>query len=192
MTDYSQPDFYRFNEDSIKLVKHVLKRNSDVQNLLDLGAGCGVMGIELSRNLMPQILTMVEVQEDYLPHLRKNSEMFLPSGVEVELVQKSFSSWGPQIQYDLIVSNPPYYLPGHGEKNQDERKEIARSFVMDGWSVLMEKISKSLSDSGKAYLVLKNDQKILREMEKFTSGLRLNIETELSLMFVELSRLDEN
>ncbi len=70
--DYDQPEFYRFNEDSLKLVKWVLLRVSSAQTILDLGAGSGIIGIELSRVLLPSKLTLVEVRQEYSAHLDTN------------------------------------------------------------------------------------------------------------------------
>lgn len=71
LIDYSQPDFYRFNEDSTKLVAFIqnhLKKTP--QSIIDLGAGCGVIGIELKKLYHEAYLTLVEGQSEFLPYLK--------------------------------------------------------------------------------------------------------------------------
>lgn len=164
MTDYKQPDFYRFNEDSIKLVRHVASEISGVNSILDLGAGSGIIGIELANLLVPKELTLLEVQPDWREYLEYNIDTFLTKETKARIVESSFSQWMPDRKYDLIVSNPPYYLPGHGQPNTDQRKHISRSFVIDGWNELFGVIQRALSPEGKAFLVVKNDPKILNHI----------------------------
>lgn len=191
MIDYLQPPFYRFNEDSLILVNWVLHRTQHAVNILDLGAGCGIIGIELSRHLKPEVLTLVEAQTDYLDFLKKNSNLFLPDGTEIEIVIKQFSQWSHERQFDLIVANPPYYLPGHGERNADPRKETARSFVLDNWQILLGQIHDSLTEEGRAYIVVKDDKKIIQEIAKDTL-LEKKIHPEKHLLIIELTRLNKN
>src|SRR5258708_4421753 len=115
MNDYSQPEFYKFNEDSIKLVRRVTEKVKAAEHILDLGAGSGIIGIELANYFHPESLTLVEVQKDYLPHLELNLKFQLKSKTDFFVELSSFGHWSPQKKYDLIVCNPPYFLPGHGE-----------------------------------------------------------------------------
>lgn len=190
MIDYSQPDFYRFNEDSLKLVSWVKQKTSRASHLLDLGAGSGIIGIELANILRPKQLTLVEVQEDYEPHLRINVGTQLHDTPTAEIVLTSFGNWHPLISYDLIVCNPPYFLPGHGEAYKDHRREKARTFVLDSWPILFKVIENSLSEDGKAFIVIKNNKTILKEIARHLSRLNCEIYEQGSLVFLELSRLN--
>lgn len=193
MTDYSQPDFYRFNEDSLKLVEKVKSKTETVERILDLGAGCGVIGIELAVHFSPRILTLVEVQEEYRECLKKNLELFLPGpDIKTQVEISSFSNWSPQTSYDLIVCNPPYYLPGHGQKNKDERRGRARSFYIDDWRTLLQKIDEALSPDGRCFLVVKDDQRIIEEIDKSLTHLKEEVFKEGDLLFIELTRLNKN
>lgn len=192
MSDYLQPDFYRFNEDSLRLVKWVLTQIPSARNILDLGAGCGIIGIELGRLLKPQLLNLVEIQKEFLPYIRQNSELFLKEDIKVIISESSFKEWHPSHKFDLIVSNPPYFLPGHGEKSQDERKGMARSFLRDSWEILIDRIEKALSDDGKAFLVIRKDPRIVAEITKASKNLRVQFTEQDHLMFLELTRLNKN
>lgn len=189
MTDYLQPDFYRFNQDSLALISFIKESEVAVESLLDLGAGCGVIGIELARFFHPKKLTLVEVQEEYRPFLKHNKELFLEKAIETRIFFSSFGSWEEGQKYELITCNPPYYLPGHGEQSQNRQRGIARSFLVDDWKTLLSKIACALSPNGKAYLVVKKDERILKEVKMYAHGLSLNIFSWKDLLFLKLSSL---
>jgi tRNA1(Val) A37 N6-methylase TrmN6 len=192
MTDYLQPEFYRFNEDSLKLVNWITAEAPVAATLLDLGAGSGVIGIELANRLKVAQLTLLEVQNKFIPFLQQNVREQLKTNSSVCIVNSSFGNWVPDKNYDLIVCNPPYYLAGHGEASKDSGRNIARSFIIDDWKVLLGIIHNALSKSGRAYLVIKKDQKILNLIEQAATQLSLKLHEEGQLYFLELARLDIN
>jgi tRNA1Val (adenine37-N6)-methyltransferase len=188
MSDYVQPEFYRFNEDSLKLVHWVCSKRQSAAHILDLGAGCGVIGIEAANRLRALSLTLVELQNDYLPFLQVNTASQLNSHTQSHIHINSFGDWQPPKKYDLILCNPPYFLKGHGEPSQDLRKYQARTFAVDSWKRLVEVIHVSLSKDGQAYLVVKNDSKILASIAEF----QFKIEIQGPLAFLELSGLNKD
>jgi tRNA1Val (adenine37-N6)-methyltransferase len=192
--DYQQPEFYRFNEDSIRLVKWIVEKKYNPQSVLDLGAGCGVIGIELARALNPEVLTLIDVQTVFLTFMEKNCQTFVPSSTQYSVYITSFSDFSPQRKYDLIVCNPPYYLPGRGEVSKDPNRSIARTFLRDSWPVLLKTISDSLADNGRAFIVLKNEKSLLLEISKIVLIYDLSLESNQrdSIMILELFRLNKN
>jgi tRNA1Val (adenine37-N6)-methyltransferase len=190
MNDYLQPDFYRFNQDSLKLVEWVFSRIKKANKILDLGAGSGIIGIELANKLSAQQLTLVELQNDFLPYLEKNIKFQLKGGTQAEVLISSFGDWPPRRTFDLIVCNPPYYLPGHGQPSEDQRRGIARTFLTDHWEILLSRIEESLTPEGKACLVIKNDERILKLINHTYLRSEFYLDEVGELVFVELSRLN--
>lgn len=190
MNDYLQPDFYRFNEDSLKLVNWLAAKKPVCTHLLDLGAGSGVIGIELANRLNAQHLTLLEAQADFIPFIESNIQHQLKVPSVVELIHQSFGEWKQLMKYDLIVCNPPYYLKDHGEPSADVRKNIARSFVLDDWNVLLKLVRRVLSADGKAFFVVKNDQRILKEVQNNLNGLQLQVFEAEKLLMLELSSIE--
>ena len=192
--EYDQPDFYRFNEDSIRLVRWILEKNLKPENILDLGAGSGVIGIELARSLKPKGLTLLEVQKEFLSSLEINCRRFLHDITNYSIHIDSFFYFSPSCKFDLIVSNPPYYLPGRGEIAHNLNRAVARSFLIDSWSVLLNKILVSLSEQGRAFIVLKNNNDLLPSIsqEVFDLGLGLETHQKDSIMILELFRLNKD
>lgn len=189
MSDYRQPDFYRFNEDSLKLVKFISSKIIKADSILDLGAGSGVIGIELSNMLKPELLTCIEVQRDWDEYLSCNLENILSKEVRSEIIYSSFGELNTDKKYDLIVCNPPYYLPGHGQPSKDIRKNTARSFVVDDWNILLKAISLTLTDQGKAFLVVKNDERILAKVSY--PGLEKKLMFDSDLIYIEFTLTED-
>jgi len=192
MSDYLQPDFYRFNQDSLFLVNWIATRLQTASHILDLGAGSGVIGIELANRLKPQSLTMVELQSEFMPYLQSNSQDQKKGHYDIRVVNSSFGEFKIDKTFDLIVSNPPYYLPGHGETSQDLRKGKARAFLVDGWLVLLRRIEELLTPEGRAYIVIKNDKAVLTHLRKEVRGLDLLEFVEKDLVILQLTRLHED
>lgn len=192
MSNYLQPDFYRFNQDSLFLVKWIAHKLQTASHVLDLGAGSGVIGIEVSNRLNPQSLTLVELQKEFLPYLETNSRDQKKAHYDIEIVNASFGDFKTDIKFDLIVSNPPYYLPGRGEASRDVKKGRARSFIVDGWAVLLQRIEELLTSDGRAFIVIKNDKSILSHLRKEVRGLKLSEFVEKDLVVLELARLHED
>lgn len=190
MSDYSQPYFYRFNEDSTLLIRFIQKHHQSARAILDLGAGSGILGIELANHFNARI-TLLELQKDFLPHLELNLKENLKDQ-KSEIFQGSFGSFIPQTQYDLIVSNPPYYLKGEGQESKDSRRGMARSFQHEGWRELMDCIERSLSPDGKAFIIIKNHTQIKKEFEKYSNNLNSKIHEIKDVLILELTGLDKN
>lgn len=188
MSDYHQPDFYRFNQDSLALVEHIKTQIAATPSILDLGAGCGIIGIELGRYFLPPNVTFLELQSEYRPFLTKNIEQFLPAEVMPEVYFDSFSTWEPQKRWELIVCNPPYFLPGHGRPSKDSCRALARSFSVSGWKVLSKLIVKCLTPAGNAFVVIKDDPLIYSSMESsFGTDMRFQVKEGSGLKFIRIA-----
>lgn len=173
--DYAQPDFYHFNEDSIKLAKYVAKNSGPVHSLLDAGAGCGVIGIEIAQLIEVDELHFLEVQEKFIPYIQENLKLFLPEQTS-SIINASFSAYKSSQLFDVIVSNPPYYLPDRGQPNKDQNKGICRSFQIDSWGHLLALFHTHLKPSGKAWVVVKNDKSLLSLIQKELRSKPLRLE----------------
>ncbi len=189
-SDYVQPDFYKFNGDSLKLVKFILKEVSTARKILDLGCGCGIIGIELSKVLNPSELHLVELQKDFSPFLLKNLKVLLHPGVVSRTFFTSFSEFHSSTKYDLIVSNPPYYLPGHGMLGPREERNKARCFQVDNWNILLKKVGEYLEVNGVFYFIIKNDPVLLKEIEQYSSSFKVQWHSDKQLMIARLTRLN--
>ncbi len=191
--DYSQPDFYKFNSDSIDLIRYVTKNFQGARSILDLCSGCGILGIEITKSIHANKLTFVEIQPEFLSYLQENCKKFLNEETEIEIAITSFSKFQSSHKYDLIVCNPPYYLPGHGEIPKNPQRALARSLMVDSWIILIDKIYDCLHISGAAFLVLKNDEKLINEITQISRKKNLVLEKKPleKVVILKLFRLNE-
>ena len=146
---------YRFSIDSVILAGFAapLCRGA----VLDLGTGCGVLLLLLSR-LAPGMLsgTGVDLQEDLLDFARRNFRDNCPDG-RLVAVPGDFRGEIPGVEpgsFDLVVSNPPYGRPGHGRRNPDPGKETARHEVTCALPELFAAASRFLSADGRFAFIL--------------------------------------
>jgi tRNA1Val (adenine37-N6)-methyltransferase len=192
MNDYSQPDFYRFNEDSIKLINFVLERNKSAKAILDLGCGSGIIGIEVSNALLPSDLYLLDGQHEWMDHIKKNIDQKLKRGINTSIILDTFGNWKSERKFDLIVCNPPYFLPGHGEASLNKLRDNSRTFNLDNWQVLIRLIDQSILDTGRCYIVIKDDHRIFKQIRKNTYSLKIISSKKDGLVFLELFRLNKN
>ena len=146
---------YRFSIDSVILAGFAapLCRGT----VLDLGTGCGVLLLLLSR-LAPGMFTGtgVDLQEDLLDFARRNFLDNCPGGRLLAL-PGDFRGEIPGIEpgsFDLVVSNPPYGRAGHGRRNPDPGKETARHEVTCALPELFASASRFLSSTGRFTFIL--------------------------------------
>ena len=80
---------------------------SSGQKVLDLGCGCGVVGILAARFTEPSNVHMVDVDEEAVAYSARNAELNGVSGVHV--LRSDGLEALDEAGFDLILSNPPYH-----------------------------------------------------------------------------------
>lgn len=155
---YSQPTDYHFCQDSVLFPKLVAERARihAQTRVLDLCAGCGVIGFELSHHL-PALASIdfLEVQEAFLPHVEENAKI---TGKSARFLHMNYSRLlDPEFagRYDLIVSNPPYFHPGDGKPSPVEINNRARFFLDADFRCLIRAVEHALVPGGEAYILVK-------------------------------------
>lgn len=153
--NYSQPTFYRFNEDSIILSKEVVPFVKDGNFVVDLCCGSGVVGIEmmiLSKNDNVELL-FIEKQIDFERHLKTNIECFLPQKIKASIAINSFENICLLHKADLIISNPPYYFKEDGKVSPDMKRANARSWDYKDFERFLNFFEEHLKPFGKGFFV---------------------------------------
>lgn len=162
--DYSQPEDYRFSLDSVFLAQKVAQKlqnhpsPEDLQ-VLDLCAGCGVVGLELNfhhRSL--QKIDFLEVQETYLPHFELNKKQAETPESKFRFLNMNYAHLFEERfkeNYDLIVSNPPYFFLGEGLLSPNEFKNRCRFFIDSDFAHLIKATLFALKPQGRAYLLVR-------------------------------------
>ena len=119
---------FPLSTDSVLLANFVSAANP--KNIIDLGCGAGVLSVLLALRYPKARLTGLEIQ----PQSAKLSRMSLDAnGCEnarvVEGDLRGYKSLFTAGEYDLVVSNPPYFPVKGGYSAPDEARRIAREEI---------------------------------------------------------------
>ena len=127
----------------------------NVLNALDIGAGTGVLSLMvLQKNPAVQI-DAVEIHHEAAEECSLNfANCSWATAAKVYAID--FLEFQPKKQYDLIFSNPPFYLNGLKSGNEDINQ--AKHISQDQYVKIIRKTSELLSEKGRFYLIIPFNQ----------------------------------
>ena len=119
-------DGYRFSVDAV-LAAHFSVPKSG-QQVLDLGCGCGVIGLILAHRFSDIAVCSLELQEHLAELAQENGDQ---NGFadRFRVIQGDVCAIGSLLapeSFDLVVCNPPYRKIDSGRINQDDQAACAR------------------------------------------------------------------
>ena len=103
---------YRYKAES-PLIRELVGEGAG--RVLDLGAGCGVVGLSAALATPDATVTLVERNPTLAEFSRRNLREHQRDGEVLEVDLRALPLGEP---YDLIVSNPPYFVPGSGQPSR--------------------------------------------------------------------------
>lgn len=134
---YQPESGYCYNSDSI-LLYNFINHFSPKGTLLDVGAGCGIIGLLVARDNEKVDLFGIEKQDIFLNYIRKNAEI---NNISYKLFHVDFLDFDEPLNFDFIVSNPPFYHDG-ASKSKNEMLYNARYSI----NLPMEQFFKKVYD----------------------------------------------
>lgn len=123
------------------------------ESILDLGAGTGVISLQLAQRSFSEIIDAVELDEEAYEECVGNFEAS-DWGDRLFCYHASVQQFASEIedQYDLIISNPPFYSDDY--KSEDKARNTARFTDTLPFNDLMEAVSQLLSKKGTFALII--------------------------------------
>ena len=124
------------------------------QKVLDIGTGTGVVALMLAQRNAEAQIEAVEIDPEAGVAALRNFETS-PFSSRLKLFRSSFQEHFAQFplqRYDLIVSNPPFFL--NSLKNPDHQKTLARHTDQSFFSDLVRMASRCLNEEGELCLIL--------------------------------------
>jgi len=135
-----QPDSgYCYNSDSLFLYDFINSFHPKGK-VLDVGAGCGIVGLLVARDNEKVQLEAVEKQEVFRHFCKTNARV---NKIPYKLYECDFLELDERNKYDYIISNPPFY-PAGVQKSQNEMLFNARYNVNLPLEKFFKKVSRLL------------------------------------------------
>lgn len=119
--------------------------------VLDIGAGTGVIALMLAQRFPLATVDALEIHPEAAT-CAANNFVESPFAERLNLFSMDFQAFEPIIKYDLIVSNPPFFI--NSLKNPDLAKMTARHAQETFFEKLFAKAHEWLSDAGAFQLIL--------------------------------------
>ncbi|HTK19767.1 MAG TPA: methyltransferase [Mucilaginibacter sp.] len=145
----------KINTDGVLL--GVLANTSNPQNILDIGTGTGVIALMLAQRFISAKIDAVEVDQPAAETAGRNfqNSSFMDRLTIYPLGFSEFFEQNPNKKYDLIVSNPPFYI--NSLKSPEVKKELAKHADKLFFEELLLSASKHLQESGILCMILPVD-----------------------------------
>jgi tRNA1Val (adenine37-N6)-methyltransferase len=169
------------------------------RNILDIGTGTGIIALMLAQRSQATV-EAIDIDKEACVQATENAAAS-PYTERIKVVHAScadFAASNQQKRYDLIVSNPPYFI--NSLKCPDNKRTVARHTDTLLLSDLIREAQTLLSPSGRIALVLPYER--LEEVKALASANHLYIcrQTEViptpgaapKRLLVELSTTEEN
>lgn len=121
------------------------------QIALDIGTGTGVVALMVAQKNVALTIDAVEIDKQSADEAKLNFENSNWSN-RLKVFNTDFLAFQTDKQYDLIVSNPPYFSTTN--ENQSERKSKARHVSSLAIKPLISKIATLLSSNGHFWLII--------------------------------------
>ena len=126
---------------------------------LDIGAGTGVLALMLAQRNSSIKITCVEIDQKSAEEC-KNNVKISPWFNRIETINAEFTQYDFQQKFDLIFTNPPYYLTNNSSSESNERTKHITPEALQSW---LNKIADLLTKKGDFWMIWPSEtsQKLL-------------------------------
>ena len=147
-------------------------------NVLDIGAGTGILSLMLAQRSNAEQIDAIEIDEDAYEQCVENFEAS-PWGDKLFCFHAGLDEFvdEPEDEYDLIISNPPFYTDDF--KSDNASRDLARFEDALPFEELIEAAALLLSDNGIFSVIIP-----FKEEERFVSMCK-----ELDLFPLKITRV---
>lgn len=116
-------------------------------SILDIGAGTGILALILAQRSQADLIDAIEIDDGAYEQCVENFEN-APWSDRLFCYHASLEEFVKEIedQYDLIISNPPFYLEDY--KTENGQRDLARFSDALPFDHLLDSVSKLLSPKG--------------------------------------------
>lgn len=147
------PEKFCFGMDAVLLSGYATA--NDGARVIDLGTGTGIIPILMAAKTSAAELVGLEIQPESA-EMASRSVLLNDLQDRVKIVNgdiKEADSLFEAASFDVVTSNPPYMIGGHGLKNDDSPKAIARHEILCDLEDVVKCAARLLKPRGKFYMV---------------------------------------
>jgi tRNA1Val (adenine37-N6)-methyltransferase len=131
-------------------------KTDSAKTILDIGTGSGVIALMLAQRSAPDTsIHAVEVEEKDAIQAAENVALS-PWPNKVTVFQTSVQKFQPDTRYDLIVSNPPYFI--NSQEPPDQRRIEVRHTALLSHDALLQSAVRLLNFTGQLSIILPNTE----------------------------------
>lgn len=123
-------DEHRFGADAFLLADFASPRKKD--KVCDLGTGCGIIPLAMSRSAPPHLIYALDIQENAVKQLKMGLEHSETENKIIPIHADLKDLWedAPLGMLDVVTCNPPYKKKKCGIQNETDAQKIARHEIM--------------------------------------------------------------
>lgn len=143
--------------DSVLLGSVIPFSELSIKKVLDIGTGTGILALMMAQRFENAKIDAVEIDADAALEAQHNFEAS-PWKNRLHLLHSSLQEAAlPNSYYDLILSNPPYFLSNASYQIGEESRRKARYTSSLSHEELLQATKKLLNPQGKFYLILPSE-----------------------------------
>ncbi len=188
----------KIGTDAVLLGAWVALKNKP-KSILDIGAGTGVIALQLAQRSTADLIDAVEIDSDAYEQCTDNFEKS-PWADRLYCYHASVQEYASEIEetYDLIISNPPFYSDDY--KSGDKKRDTARFNEALPFEHLAVCAAHLLSETGTFALILPTKEEAQFIEHANAAGLFVtrrcgvygNAQTSEKRVLLELSKTQED
>lgn len=148
-----------------------------VKNILDIGTGTGVIALQMAQRNPTAQVQAVEIDETAAKRARANFDNS-PWAERLEVEQTAVQEFSPAEKFDLIISNPPYFVDSL--LPPDAKRSTARHTHDLTFDELDKAVCRLLVENGKFALILP-----VTEFEKYLLLTQLHLVRRCDVYSIE-------
>lgn len=158
-------NYFQFKQFLVKQDKCAMKVGTDsvllacltdvarYKTALDIGTGTGIIALMLAQKNPSLLIDAVEIDDDAFIQAKENIEVSV-FAKQIQIHHCALQDFETNKKFDLIISNPPYFIGKNNFSIQNIQRAKARHDDDLPFDVLIHKAYNLLSDSGVLRVIL--------------------------------------
>jgi tRNA1Val (adenine37-N6)-methyltransferase len=143
----------KVNTDGL-LLGALIPKKEPFKEVLEIGSGCGFVSLMVATELPHADITAIDIEEKAFDESRYNFQQSRFHS-QLQAIHTSFEGFNPNKSYDVILSNPPFFV--NSLKSDKAIKNQALHTQFDLFEQWIPKIKTLQKANGEFYMILPQD-----------------------------------